>query len=342
MERRKKFLRAAIIAAVSCAMAGLVAAAPAPNRPADPAGPAGPAGPGALNYVEGQVSINGRAITPQMVGSEMLQPGQVLSTGAGKAEILLTPGVFLRLGDNSQLRLTSSGLADIRLALLQGQATVEADYLVKDTNLTIDQGMASTRILNKGLYVVNAAQPWVQVLNGKAEVALNGQQVKAGKGDEVTLNSSGKLKREGFRMQAAQNEALVRWSRLRSAYESQANIDTANYVAENNGGWYGAGWYWDPAFGFWSYLPGDGILYSPWGFGFYSPFYAPVFVGGFYGGGFHRGYYGGGFHGGFHGGVRGGAAGVHGGFAGGGFRGSGGGFRGGGGGFHGGGGGGRR
>ncbi len=333
MERRKKFLKAAVIAAISCAMVTMVAAAPAPS------GPAGPAGPGTLNYIEGQVSLNGSPVTKS--GSEVLQPGEVLSTGTGKAEMLLTPGVFLRLGDNSQVRMTSAGLADMRLALLQGQATVEADYLVKDTHLTIDQGMASTRILNKGLYILNATQPFVQVLDGKAEVSANGQKVKVGKGDQVAFNASGKLKRQGFRIQSAEDEALVRWSRLRSAYESQANIDTANYVADNNGGWYGPGWYWDAGYGFWSYLPGDGILYNPWGFGFYSPFYAPAFIGGFYGGGFHRGFGDrdfdrghearGGFRGGqvrggaVRGGFRGGAAGMRGGMAGGGFHGGGGG-----------------
>jgi len=291
MKRQRKILWIAAILLVSGAMAL--------------AAPAGSPGPGTLNYVEGQASINGHAVDSKSVGSEMVEPGSVLSTGNGKVEMLLTPGVFLRMGDNSQLRMVSSGLADIRVALLQGQATVEADYLVKDTHLTVDQGMASTLILQKGLYVLNASQPFVQVMDGKAQVSMNDQHVNAGKGREVAMNASGKLKAQDFRTQAAQDEALVRWSRLRSAYESQANIDEANTVAVNNG-WYGPGWYWDAGFGFWSYLPGDGILYSPWGLGFYSPWYTPGFAGGFYGyphGGFRGGYYGGGFHGGgFHGG----------------------------------------
>ena len=38
-------------------------------------------------------------------------------------------------------------------------------------------------------------------------------------------------------------------------------------------GWYGAGWYWDPWFGVWTFLPADGIFYSPFGWGFYSPIF---------------------------------------------------------------------
>ena len=66
-----------------------------------------------------------------------------------------------------------------------------------------------------------------------------------------------------------------------------------SYVV-NAGGWYGLGWYWNRGFGMYSFIPGDGILYSPFGWGFYSPAYiwsAPVYVrpyryyGGYYGGG---------------------------------------------------------
>lgn len=322
MKRRSTVIRTAAILLISGAM---VMAAPA-------LAPSGPAGPGTLNYIEGQVSIDGRAVDSKSVGSEVLQPGATLATGNGKAEMLLTPGVFLRLGSNSRLQMTSSGLADIRAALLQGQATVEADNLVKDTHLTVAQGPADTTILKKGMYVLNATQPFVQVIDGKAEVAMNDQHVKVGKGGQAVVDASGRLKHEDFRLQTAQNEDLVRWSRLRSAYESEANIDTANAVYAGNS-WYGPGWYWDAGYGFYSYLPGDGILYNPWGFGFYSPWYAPVFVGGYYGypGGYRGGFARGGFRGG---GLRGG--GVRGGVVrGGGFRGGGGAVRGGAGGFHG-------
>jgi hypothetical protein len=125
-------------------------------------------------------------------------------------------------------------------------------------------------------------------------------------------------------------------------------------------GWVGAGWYWNPWYGAYTYVPVDGIFYSPFGWGFYSPlfvFRSPVFFGHpffhHFGPGFHPAVVGvrGGFHSerGFDGhamahGTGGGFAhsegGVHGG-GGAGFHGGGGGgvHGGGGGGFHGGGGG---
>ncbi len=265
----------------------------------------------------------------------------MLSTGNGKVEMLLTPGVFLRLGENSQLRMVSAGLADTEVALVAGQASIEADYFSKDNRLIVDQGMASTTILKQGLYILNANQPLLQVLDGKATVTLGSQHVNAGKDRDVIVNPAGKLKAQDFNGQAVQNESLVRWSRLRSEYEAQANYETAQTLAASNGyygpgygygygpAWYGSGWYWDAGYGLWSFLPGDGFLYSPFGWGFYSPAflygygYRPGFYGrpGFAGGGFRRGFAGGGFRSGSVGG------GFRGGFAGGGFHGGGGGGR---------------
>lgn len=87
---------------------------------------------------------------------------------------------------------------------------------------------------------------------------------------------------------------MLRWSRLRSQYEAQANLDAARTVVINNG-WYGPGWYWGPSFGYWSFLPADGFFYSPFGWGFYSPIYfsygGPRYYHGYYGHGFvPRGY----------------------------------------------------
>jgi hypothetical protein len=104
-----------------------------------------------------------------------------------------------------------------------------------------------------------------------------------------------------------------------SQAEAQANIAVAQNVVAY-GGWYGPGWYWDPFWADYAFLPGAGFLYSPFGWGFYSPAFvyaAPFYRGGLYRGGYVHGLaathsfagraaFGGGFHGrgGFHGGGR--------------------------------------
>src|SRR5215469_9159005 len=71
------------------------------------AAPTRPAQPGTLNYVEGEVSVNNEPVDANSVGNLTLRTGQDLNTGNGRAEILLTPGVFLRVDQNSSVQMNS-------------------------------------------------------------------------------------------------------------------------------------------------------------------------------------------------------------------------------------------
>src|SRR3984885_10366303 len=135
-----------------------------------PAAAASSAIPGTLNYVEGQVAVAGQTVTSHSVGSVQIEPNQVLETGQGRAELLLTPGVFLRIGDNSAVRLVSPGLADTRVEVLRGQAIVEVAELFPDNNLWIMMNGATTRVVKQGLYAFNAGSSLVQVFDGQATV----------------------------------------------------------------------------------------------------------------------------------------------------------------------------
>jgi Fe2+ transport system protein B len=53
--------------------------------------------PGTVDYAEGQVAMGGQNLDAKSIGAEFAK-GQSITTSNGKAEILLTPGVFLRLG----------------------------------------------------------------------------------------------------------------------------------------------------------------------------------------------------------------------------------------------------
>jgi len=109
--------------------------------------------------------------------------------------------------------------------------------------------------------------------------------VKVDGGHEVNLTSPGTLKSRKFDKQEFSQTDLYRWSSLRSSYLAEANVDAARSYMVNGvygPGWFGAGWYWDPWFGTYTFIPADGIFYSPFGWGFFSPvvvFRAPVFIG---------------------------------------------------------------
>jgi hypothetical protein len=256
-----------------------------------PAAAASSAIPGTLNYVEGQVAVAGQTVTSHSVGSVQLEPNQVLETGQGRAEILLTPGVFLRIGDNSAVRLVSPGLADTRVEVLRGQAIVEVAELFKDNNLSVMMNGASTRLDKEGLYAFNAGTQMVQVFDGEATVQQGGRTKNLKKEHELALNGAWNSEHFDPKAQATQ-DPLYAWSNLRSEYVAEASMQSAQNIFVGGGAyWDGPGWYWNPYWAMYGFIPGDGIWYSPFGWPFYSPWVA------FYA----RGWYGYGFRGNGHG-----------------------------------------
>ena len=296
------------------------------------------ASPGTLNYIEGQASIEGRSLSSQSVGNTKLEAGQVLATANGKAEILLTPGIFLRLGDDSTVRMVSTDLTHTEVRLDQGRADVEVDQIYSQNTILVDLKNGQTQLLKNGLYAFDAGNSTVRVFDGKAAVyaganlQANVKPIDVKGGHQLVLNGD-LVKPQGFNKDQAKADPLYKWSSLRSNYLGQANLNLAEEYAGYSG--FYPGWYWAGGPYGYTWLPGDGLFWSPFGYGFYSPFY--IRGGGFIYGGYGRGFYRGGYRGGGYrgGAVRAGGEGFHGGAGGGGFHGGGGG-----GGFHGGGGGG--
>jgi hypothetical protein len=307
--------------------------------------------PGTLNYVEGQATIGDEALDAKSVGSAGLQNGQSLTTDKGKAEILLTPGVYLRLGDNSSATMVSNSITDTQVALHQGQAMLEVDQIYPQNNIVIGQDGARTRVLKTGLYAFNTVTHTIRVFDGRADVFAGDRTIELKGGRQLALDTAGKLKAKDFnKKEVANNDDLYRWSSLRSQYLSEANVNTAQLYYANGwwgpgywgagywgaGWWGGPGWLWNPWYAGFTFMPWNGYLYSPFGWGFYSPYWAyraPYLAGGGFhhfngsravaiGHGFHGnavtafnggGFHGGGFRGGSVGSHSGGVAGFHGG-----------------------------
>ena len=236
----------------------------------------GNAVPGTLNYVEGQVSLDSQPLNSKSIGEAIWEPGQSITTENGKAEVLLTPGVFLGVGSNSAVKMISPSLTNTEIGVEEGEASVECAEIHKQNDIRIDADGVTTELLKNGYYDFDAAHNQVRVLDGEAIVDDSGRQVKVKGGHELTLNQEN-TKPQGFDKKLYESSDLYNWSSLRSAYLAEANVDLGpSYIAGGGYGlgWYGAGWYWDPWFSAYTFIPGDGIFYSPFGWGFYSPFYA--------------------------------------------------------------------
>ena len=239
--------------------------------------------PGTLNYVEGQVSIGdpatgGEALDSKSIGTAELAAGQSLTTESGKAEVLLTPGVFLRVGSDSTVTMISPDLTNTRVGVVSGHAIVEVDEIHPQNNILVNQDGATVHLLKTGLYDFNQRQSALRVFDGKAVVEGAGKEVTVKGGHEFSFAADAKLKAAKFEKNKYEEDDLYRWSSLRSAYVAEANLNAAGLYLNNGygpwgAGWWGAGWYWDPWFSAFTFIPGEGIFYSPFGWGFYSPWY---------------------------------------------------------------------
>lgn len=248
-----------------------------------PAWAAATAVPGTVNYVEGQVTIGDQSLDSHSIGTATLQPGQEIVTDTGKAEVLLSPGVFLRMDNQSSAKMLAGSISDTEVKLEQGEAMVEVTEIHQENNLRITQNGVTTRLVKNGLYDFDAVQHQIRVFHGKAVVLDGDRDVKVDGGHMVDLNTSGNLKSRSFDRKDFEQSDLYRWSSLRSQYLAQANADAARSYVVNGvygPGWVGGGWYWNPWFGTYTFIPADGIFYSPFGWGFYSPlvvFRSPFF-----------------------------------------------------------------
>jgi hypothetical protein len=84
-----------------------------------------------VNYIEGSAFLDGKQLKSHDVGTAALNAGDELTTQQGRAEVLLAPGVFLRLGENSAVKMITPDLTRTQIELENGQAGVEVDQIYR-------------------------------------------------------------------------------------------------------------------------------------------------------------------------------------------------------------------
>ncbi len=247
--------------------------------------------PGTVNYIEGAAYLNGNQLRTSDIGSASLDVGQVLRTGQGRAEILLTPGVFLRLDDHTAVKMVTPNLTLTQVELEQGRVGVEVDEIFAQNNLRVIVGGVATQLVKPGYYEFVAGDAMVMVFKGKAAVRVGEGKYTVVKGHhQFALAAGAGAKPVKFDVHAAEDD-FYSWNTLRSQYLIEANNQMSAYYADVEG--FYPGWYWDPYMWDYAYL-GFYPYWGPFDFGFF-PWWGG---GGYYGGGHYgHGHYGHGHYG---------------------------------------------
>lgn len=171
---------------------------------------------GYIHHTEGEVFLADRPIAPKPAEFLLVMDGQRLRTAEGRAEVMLTPGGFLRLGRNSEIEMISAGLGRSRLRVTQGSAIVHMLSIFEKDSVAVLAGDGEVQFPRPGLYRVNAGdpEPELKVFNGKA-VVLSGDQRRDLKGKQV-LALSHAADAEVEKFNPKEKDPLDEWNETRA------------------------------------------------------------------------------------------------------------------------------
>jgi hypothetical protein len=256
---------------------------------------------GGVNAVTGRASMrHGNTEWQQLTIKEDLEAGDIVKTGLdGRVEMLLNPGSYMRVGENSEFELANNSLENLEVRLIRGTAIVEVTG-ADDEELFIGITTPHTRlsIVRRGLYRVNVVPGnTTELIVRKGRVMLEGSHTKVKGGNKVVF-SSNSFSVAKLEKAEKDRDTLEMWSKDRAQTLAKANSRLSGrmmtaFASSFNNDWSLSGfgrrsgfWLFNAEVGCWTLLPFGYGWASPYG-GSYS---RSFFTGGIYYGGGPRGY----------------------------------------------------
>ena len=174
---------------------------------------------GLLNHFEGQVTIAGKPVVT-VASFPHVPLGGELRTGKGRAEILLNPGAFLRVDENSSVRMLSNELTDARVRAIAGSFFLEYTALDKESSVTLVLGSSEVTFRQTGAYRIDTADAVVSVYSGEAVVVRGRESVTLRSGTQC---GTGAILLEARELPVKAHDAFFDWCIARSDYVSMTN-----------------------------------------------------------------------------------------------------------------------
>ena len=220
---------------------------------------------GVVNLVEGDAKVTHArpfAIPEILISGDELQSGDTVKTGAaGRAEILLHPGCYLRLGEQSEFVFLFDTFTSDKLKLKRGSAVLEASAI--EGSILVETPKASFEIARDGLYRFNVgADGRAEVAVHKGRVLVGGTTIKEGKRAVVEGGTAAIAK-----LNKQDADALDDWSKDRAKAMIAANSRLSNVGMRRSLGMsslYNA-WIYDPFCRCYTFLPFANGFASPYG-----------------------------------------------------------------------------
>jgi len=206
---------------------------------------------GYVNYVQNPANVR---------ATQTLDVRTPIKTGSGGfAEILLNPGSYLRLAENSEAVLEGVEISNIGVRVIAGSALIQARGFDKRTRLNVISGNLKGDVIEDGIFLISDGK--VLVLDGK--IQIEGSKSSHGRGWQLSNDRSFQAVKFGKR----QPTPLEAWSRDRSEEAAHANYEVAMSLRQEpnvSATSVFDVWLWSPNFGGFTYMPGNAYR-SPYG-----------------------------------------------------------------------------
>lgn len=222
---------------------------------------------GVVNLAEGDTKViraQSSAAPEMLISGDELQSGDTVKTGTGaRAEILLNPGCYLRLGEQSEFVFLFDNFTSDKLKLLRGSAVIEASAI--ESPIVVETPKANFDIARDGLYRFNVdADGKAEVAVRKGRVSTGGATIKQGKRAVVAGSALiGKLNKKD-------TDALDDWSKDRSKALIALNSGLSNVGMSRTLGmsFMRNAWIYDPFCRCYTFLPFGAGCSSPYGWNY--------------------------------------------------------------------------
>lgn len=243
---------------------------------------------GGVNFASGDVTVRRRGASRQesLAPQDALNNGDAIITGAsGRVEVLLLPGSYLRVGENSEFEFVDTALDSLRVKLVRGSAVIEAAG-TDDARSLVEVSAPQTTVTvdKRGLYRVNAlpnGTTEVFVRKGRALVTNasagtikveGGKWITVGGGQATVAKFDKKLDRDAFDSWSGQRAETLAAANKRLSNRALGDTYSSYRSGFRNGrlgiGFYPGLWVYDPLFGGHTFLPFYYGLSSPYGHGY--------------------------------------------------------------------------
>ncbi len=230
---------------------------------------------GGVNFVEGKVTVAANDGTGgRLMKGDRLEARDVVKTGAdGKAEILLNPGSYARLGVNSTFEFVTTSLDELELNLNSGSTVFEV-FASKDFKVTVNTPKAKMFLVQSGIYrvdVLGDGSGKISVTKGRAQLDDNNATVIKS-GNQATINGRDS---QVAKFDSDNKDELETWSKVRAKQLAQISrrVETASMRNSLINSFGARRWNMFGSFGLWTYDPFWGTYaFLPFGYGWNSPY----------------------------------------------------------------------